>query len=163
MSTVLPLTIREWRPRDLPDIDRIEIASFVEPWPPETFRSEMSSERARGLVACHTTQEGESVVGFSLCWVVADELHLLVLAVDPAYRRLGVARALMDELEWQALGEDLAWIDLEVRPSNDAARDLYETLGFSVVGVRPRYYNNREDALLMRKLLGDEDVGEDRE
>ncbi len=145
------LGIREWKNSDLAEVDCIEAMSFSEPWPAEAFRSELVSDRARGLVATLGEGEDERVVGFSLCWVVADELHLLVLAVHPYHRRRGVASALVEEIEWRAIGEQLAFIDLEVRPSNAAARALYESMGFRVVGRRPRYYNNHEDALLMRK------------
>jgi ribosomal-protein-alanine N-acetyltransferase len=75
-----------------------------------------------------------------------DELHITTLAVRPEYRRKGYARALIRA----ALDAypDVRRVQLEVRPSNAAARALYESLGFTVAGVRRRYYGD-EDALLM--------------
>jgi len=81
---------------------------------------------------------------------VADELHINNLAVAEPYRRRGIGTALMGYVlkEGARMGAQRA--TLEVRRSNDAARQLYERLGFSAAGVRPAYYTNPvEDALVL--------------
>jgi ribosomal-protein-alanine N-acetyltransferase len=81
---------------------------------------------------------------------VLDELHINNLAVLPAFRRKGVAGALLEHVlkEGSALGARRA--TLEVRRSNEAARRLYERLGFTVTGIRRGYYTNPvEDALIL--------------
>jgi ribosomal-protein-alanine N-acetyltransferase len=88
--------------------------------------------------------------GYLIFWVVADEMHILNLAVHPKHRRQGIARRLLAEGLTQAreLGANLAW--LEVRPSNTPARALYASFGFTEVGRRPQYYDDTsEDALLL--------------
>lgn len=79
-----------------------------------------------------------------VCWrTVADETELLNLVVDPAFRRRGIARALVSQVPGPL-------VFLEVRESNTAAQKLYQTLGFQQVGERPGYYRNpTEKAIVM--------------
>ena len=88
--------------------------------------------------------------GFALVWHAADEVHLLDLAVDPLDRRRGVARALVGRVLAYARENGARLVLLEVRQSNDAARALYRSAGFSENGVRRGYYSdNGEDAVEM--------------
>ena len=76
-----------------------------------------------------------------------DELHINSLAVDPAWRRRGLARRLLVSVLGDAVASGAQSATLEVRRSNEAARALYEGLGFKVDGVRRDYYQHpREDA-----------------
>jgi [ribosomal protein S18]-alanine N-acetyltransferase len=88
-------------------------------------------------------------VAFLLVWTVADEVHILDVAVDVAYRRRGIARALMDEALALAREKKARHLLLEVRKSNAPAIALYQSLGFSEMGVRSRYYSDNEDAIEM--------------
>ena len=132
--------------------DAIEIAALAagslrEPWPADSFEREIQLAEARVSVA----REGSLGIGYLSARRIADEVHILSIAVDPARRRRGVARALLDALlcEEQARGARSAL--LEVRTSNLSARAFYESVGFVAVGRRPRYYANGEDALLMTR------------
>lgn len=91
-----------------------------------------------------------SIRGHLGCWIMPDHLHITTVAVDQAHRRQGIATSLIKHLH-----DDLDYdrpYQLEVRQSNDAARKLYETLGYKLYGRRPNYYsNNGEDALIMRR------------
>ena len=92
---------------------------------------------------------GTPVAGFACAWAVLGELHVLQIAVDPASRRNGVARALHAGLVQAARGSaGSGW--LEVRAGNAAALAFYQQAGWQIVGRRPRYYVDGEDALLMR-------------
>ena len=94
--------------------------------------------------------EGSSPAAFLVAWHVADELHVLNIATAPPLRRRGFARALMDEALVYAAKERIRIVLLEVRRSNRAAIKLYRGLGFTALGVRPRYYaDNDEDAVEM--------------
>jgi len=98
-------------------------------------------------------------VGFLVAWHVADELHVLNVATEPSLRRRGIGRALMDFALAYAAAHRVRIVLLEVRRSNRAAIKLYRDLGFTALGVRPRYYaDNDEDAIEM--ILGlDPDTG----
>jgi ribosomal-protein-alanine N-acetyltransferase len=89
-------------------------------------------------------------VGFCSFWKVVDELHINNLAVLPAYRRMGVATSLLTFIFGEGTRLGARRVTLEVRRSNDAARQLYEQFGFSVAGVRTGYYAKPvEDALVL--------------
>ena len=91
-------------------------------------------------------------VGFCSFWRVLDELHINNLAVAPAFRRAGVATALLARVLGDGFRLGASRATLEVRRSNDSARLLYERLGFSVAGVRRAYYTKPvEDAIILRR------------
>src|SRR5690606_1400281 len=99
-------------------------------------------------------REGGEVLGYVLFWHVADEIHLLNVAVAPAARRRGVGRALVEEVLAYGRGAAAAKVLLEVRASNVAALRLYESLGFVRFNVRRRYYADGEDGVEMSLDLG---------
>ena len=134
-------------PGDLDAVLEIEMASFTSPWTREMYLAEMQNV---GISFCYLAREGATVFGFCSFWRVADELHINNLAVAEPYRRRGIGTALMGYVlkEGARMGAQRA--TLEVRRSNDAARQLYERLGFSAAGVRRAYYTNPvEDALVL--------------
>lgn len=93
--------------------------------------------------------------GFIIARVAADEAEILTLAVAPEARRRGVARRLLQAASRQAAGRGAARLFLEVAVGNAAARGLYEGAGFTVAGLRPRYYADGGDALVLsRRLCG---------
>ena len=94
------------------------------------------------------------VAGYCSTWLVSAELHINGLAIAPAFRRQGAARALVRHAlgEGRRLGAHEAL--LEVRRSNRAARQLYASSGFTLRGVRPRYYVQPvDDALILGRRL----------
>ncbi len=137
------------RRMDAGDLDRvveIEAASFADPWSRALIVAELGNGLARPLVA---EVEGR-IEGFIFAWIVADETHILDLAVDPALRGNRIGRELTLSALKSGKQEGAAYAVLEVRRSNAAARRLYATLGFRVVGRRSGYYqDNGEDALVM--------------
>jgi ribosomal-protein-alanine N-acetyltransferase len=84
---------------------------------------------------------------------VADEVEVLFVATHPAHRRRGLARRLLAHALGEAAADGASAALLEVRRSNQGARALYESLGFTAVGERLRYYDDGEDALLLRAAL----------
>ncbi|HTQ03343.1 MAG TPA: ribosomal protein S18-alanine N-acetyltransferase [Polyangiaceae bacterium] len=101
---------------------------------------------------------GAAPLGFALVWLAADEVHLLDLAVDPAFRRRGAGRALLRAVIDGGRAAGGTRVLLEVRRSNEAALGLYAGAGFCELDVRRAYYaDNGEDALVMRLDLA---VGE---
>jgi [ribosomal protein S18]-alanine N-acetyltransferase len=140
------------RPGDLADVMRIERTSFTMPWRESTFRGLMR----RPSAALSVAEVEEVLAGFSVVWFAADEAELGDLAVEPAFRRRGVARALLARVLAECAARGARTLYLEVRESNAAARALYERAGFEMVGRRREYYTApREDACVMRLLLQD--------
>jgi len=133
---------------DLDTILEIERESFVNPWTREMYLAELEN---KGVSYCYVVRtQSQELVGFCSFWRVLDELHINNLAVMPAHRGAGAGTALLREIlrEGARLGARRA--SLEVRRSNEAARRLYERLGFAVAGVRRGYYTNPvEDALVL--------------
>ena len=103
---------------------------------------------------CCAVGEDGTLLGYGGISLVADEAEIITVAVSPAHRRQGIARALMEHM--LCLAEDArASVYLEVRASNTPARELYRSLGFAETGMRKNYYSApREDAVLMMRPAG---------
>ncbi|MFZ5450607.1 MAG: ribosomal protein S18-alanine N-acetyltransferase [Thermodesulfobacteriota bacterium] len=128
----------------------IEKVSFPTPWSRFSFLTELGQSLSHTLVAGPRPPLRRQVWAYLIYWVVAEEMHILNLAVHPQRRRRGLARRLLAQAMTHArtLGAQVAW--LEVRPSNQPALNLYHSLGFQEMGRRPRYYDDtQEDALLL--------------
>ena len=95
-----------------------------------------------------------AIVGMASARLLGDAAHVIRLVVDPAHRRRGTGRALLDGLVDWAKGAGAPALLLEVRASNVVALALYAAAGFVVDGRRPRYYPDGEDALLLRAEIG---------
>ena len=128
--------------RDLPSVMEIDALSLPRPWSAAIWRGELESPHGLYLVI-EDRGEVSGHIGFRH---VLGELHITTIAVRPEYRRRGHARALIGAA--LAAYPNASHVHLEVRPTNAAAIDLYESLGFKTTGRRPRYYGD-EDALLM--------------
>lgn len=144
----------EWQIQQLTSADQIdavlaiEDASFTNPWTREMYLSELEN---RSVSFCFLFRDSSgAAIGFCSFWRVLDELHINNLAVLPAYRRAGVASALLTFVLGEGARQGARRATLEVRRSNEAARLLYERFGFSVAGVRREYYTKPdEDALIL--------------
>ncbi len=134
---------------DLPEVHRIERASFSVPWPDDAYRSELKANRLAAYLVVRA-DDGDSLVAYGGIWLMVDEAHITTFAVDPAWRRQGVGETLLLALLDVARVRRAREATLEVRLSNLPARRLYEKYGFRPAGLRPRYYSdNGEDALIM--------------
>ncbi len=132
---------------DLPQVISIERRAFPTPWSLAMFVLELSKPSGVCLAAVRSDDRGK-LAGYLICSRYADVWHLMNIAVDPAFRRQGFARALLEEM-FESAGRDEAYT-LEVRTSNLPAIALYESYGFKSAGTRPRYYHDTgEDAVIM--------------
>jgi ribosomal-protein-alanine N-acetyltransferase len=96
-----------------------------------------------------TARMAATVAGFAIMRYGDDVAHLNLLAVDPAHRRRGIARALVQWLEESALTAGTFIIGLELRAGNEPARALYRALGYRELGQIPGYYQGVESAIRM--------------
>ena len=135
-------------PSEIDAILAIEEASFTNPWTREMYLAELRND---GVSFFYLARDPERrTIGFCSVWRVLDELHINNLAVLPAWRRAGIGSALLTHVLDEGARMGARRATLEVRRSNEAARQLYERFGFSVVGVRQGYYSNPvEDALVL--------------
>ena len=144
-------------PAHLGALAEIEALCFSQPWSREALAEELGSPCARFLTALVT---GEAV-GYVGAHAACGEFYMDNLAVHPAHRRQGVARALLLALISLAEREGGAFLTLEVRPSNEAALGLYQSLGFWEAGRRKGFYEKpKEDALILRLDLQKPQKGE---
>jgi [ribosomal protein S18]-alanine N-acetyltransferase len=142
--TIVPMN----RPDQIDAVLAIEERAFTNPWTREMYLAELENKTVSFCFLA--TDAAGQAVGFCSFWRVVDELHINNLAVVPEYRRAGVATALLTFVleEGARLGAQRA--TLEVRRSNQPARQLYERFGFVVAGVRYGYYTKPvEDALVL--------------
>ena len=148
MSTAIEL--RPFVAADVDAVHQIEVAANEDPWSRSLFADELridagaSSDR-HWLVAT----ADDTLVAFGGILFVADEVHVMNLAVEPTKQRQGIAARLLAALLTKAGDRGAISATLEVRSSNLAARGLYERFGFSKAGIRPNYYSNGEDAVIM--------------
>ena len=90
------------------------------------------------------------LVGYAGGWVVDGDVQILKVGTSPAWRRRGIARELLAHVAADARNLGAQTVSLEVRAGNEGAQALYKALGLVPVGTRPRYYSDREDALIMQ-------------
>lgn len=144
----LSVTLRAANAGDVAAMAEIERLAFTDPWPLSAFQELIRQPHARVTVA-ENAQEG--VCGYCVMLHVLDEGEIANIAVAPAWWRRGVASRLLDEALREAVTREIRSVFLEVRLSNEPARQLYESRGFAPVGRRRAYYRDPlEDALVLR-------------
>lgn len=140
--------IRELKESEIPLIADIERVCFSNPWSEKSIEDSFCLD-CNHFFVCESEGRIAGYIGLS---IAADEGYILNVAVLPEYRRKGIGEALV---RYVITGfGDLAFVTLEVRPSNTAAVALYQKLGFERVGERKNYYRNPdENALLLTKFF----------
>lgn len=129
----------------------LEKTCFSDPWSENSIASELKNPLSLWLVALADSK----VVGYVGSQSVIGESDMMNVAVDPNYRRMGIAYRLIEALIAALAEKDNHSLALEVRASNTPAIALYGKMGFTEVGRRRNYYRNpREDALILRKEWG---------
>lgn len=140
------LVIRQINPADIGGVERIETASFTDPYPTSVLLALAIFNPSTFLVA---TLKGE-VIGYASATIEGEgSAHLASVAIDPAYRARGVAKQLLESLLTTLRGRSISHVRLEVRESNLAAQKLYLSLGFQHHHRVKNYYENGEDAAVM--------------
>ena len=154
--------IRDAIARDLARIGEIERMAYSTPWSLKSFERELTLPFSKILVAnlkaakptledAYASDDG--LVGFLCRWLVADECHILNVAVHPEYRRRGVGFVLLNSTITEAVSKQASCVTLEVRRANVAARQLYRKLKFEERRLRRHYYGPGEDAIVMELQL----------
>ena len=149
--------IRAATASDLPRITEIERLSYAAPWSLKSFERELSLPFSKILVAetapSASASSARTMAGFLCRWLVADECHVLNIAVHPEHRRHGVGFLLLNTTIAEAISRQAACVTLEVRRANLPARQLYRKLKFEERRLRRHYYGPGEDAIVMELQL----------
>jgi ribosomal protein S18 acetylase RimI-like enzyme len=138
--------IRPAHADDVPLVAALEAKVFPDPWPAHLYLQEVGQPLRFQQVAYSAS--GYLSAYLFACWQF-DELHVLKVATHPLHEGRGLATALLDLARAEADRLRGRGLSLEVRPSNRRAYLLYRRLGYQVIGRRPRYYADGEDALVM--------------
>jgi ribosomal-protein-alanine N-acetyltransferase len=143
--------IRPLGERDLEAVAAIERAIYEFPWSLGNFRDSLAAG-----YSCWAYHSPDGLIGYAVMMIGAGEAHLLNLSIAAPLQRRGYGKRLLEHLVKVARSYGARAMLLEVRPSNEAARQLYLAYGFEQVGVRRGYYparDGREDALLLTYRL----------
>ncbi|MDE6357321.1 MAG: ribosomal protein S18-alanine N-acetyltransferase [Eubacteriales bacterium] len=144
------IAIKKMTKEHIEQVYSIEEKCFSIPWSKKSFEKEINENKmAIYLVAL----KDEQVVGYAGMWHVINEGHITNVAVSPEYRRQGIGESLVNKLIEIAKEKEMIGLTLEVRTSNEIAKNLYKKQGFLLDGIRKEYYENKEDAFIMWKNL----------
>jgi ribosomal-protein-alanine N-acetyltransferase len=146
------ILIRDMGFDDVAMVAQLERRSYAFPWSDAIFR-----DCLRAGYYCCVAQLDHIVMGYAIMSSGAGEAHVLNLCVAQDYRCRGIGTQLLGHVLEFARGLGVSDVFLEVRPSNTIAIRLYQSQGFSQIGVRRGYYQaaeGREDAVVLRRILG---------
>ncbi|NNF69911.1 MAG: ribosomal protein S18-alanine N-acetyltransferase [Acidimicrobiia bacterium] len=143
-NVVTAPAVRSMTSDDLSRVLELEESTFPQPWSPGVFRDELALDNRRYMVA----EADDRLLGYAGLMLLGEDAHVTTIAAAPDARGLRLGTRLMLELAELAMASGARHLTLEVRMSNERARDLYRRFGFAPVGLRKNYYRN-EDALVM--------------
>ncbi len=145
------ILLRAMQQKDVPGVMAIEEVVCDFPWTYSIF-----SDCIKVGYSCWVLEDEGDIIGYGLLSIAANEGHILNLCIKPERQRQGLGRRMMEHLMEQAKQLKAKSVYLEVRVSNHGAFDLYQRLGFAVIGHRKDYYphiNGREDALVLELVF----------
>ena len=132
---------------DLDEISDILYSDFDDFWTVSTLKSELQNPNSQYIV----TKLNNEIVGFGGIWKAVDDIHITDIVVKKSFRRQNIGSILLKQLIALAEKENITSITFEVNSNNITAQKLYEKFGFKRVGLRKKYYNNTDDAVIMTK------------
>lgn len=148
VSSIVNDILRRASVGDIDDLMIVETASYSEPFSREVFLEFLNDDSTICVVA---EREGQ-IIGYALAAINLQLSQLLSIAVAPEHRSTGIARRLLAGVMDYCRTSGADNIRLEVRSANYPARKLYNAMGFSLIGLRNKYYGD-DDALVMRADL----------
>jgi len=145
------ITLRDMEAADIPAVHELERRLFpVDAWPLQMFRDELAQlDTRRYLVA----ELHGGIVGYAGLMCIEPISDVQTIAVVPEQEGKGIGSALLTELIVESRRRGAHDVLLEVRADNPRAQQLYRRFGFEQIHVRPRYYRDGVDALIMRLQL----------
>ena len=143
------LIIEQMNLNHLETISDILHSDFDNFWTVQTFKQELENSNTYYIVA----KIDNEIVGFGGVLKILNELQLNYIVTKKNKRNLGIASKILDNLICFANTNNIEYITLEVNEKNINAIKLYEKFGFKKIGLRKKYYNNIDNAILMKKNI----------
>jgi ribosomal-protein-alanine N-acetyltransferase len=139
------------RPSDIKAVMAIEQVVFPTPWKASAYEYEVTRNRLADyqVLLAGLGDQPLQLIGYAGTWTLADELHISTIAVARAWQGRGLGELLLLNMLNRSYQMPVTMVTLEVRRGNLVAQGLYRKYRFEVVGERRRYYEGREDALIM--------------
>ena len=134
---------------DLSLIKDILIDDFDDFWTYDVLQEELNNPNSEYFVA----KLENNILGFAGIWKAVDDVHITDIVVKKSNRQTGIGSKLMEKLIQTAKSQNFNSITLEVNEHNQPAINLYLKYGFKNVGFRKKYYNNKDNAIIMTKEL----------
>jgi ribosomal-protein-alanine N-acetyltransferase len=119
---------------------------FDDFWKASILKSELENENSICIVA----KQNDEIVGFASIWNAVYDIHITNIVVRKDLRKQGIGTLLLEKLiKITKKMDNINSITLEVKTTNKPAINLYSKYGFEKVGLRKKYYNNTDDAIIM--------------
>ncbi len=134
---------------DFENIKDILQSDFDEFWNANILKSELENENSKYIVA----KENDHIVGFAGIIITPIDVEITNIVTKKSNRKNGIGKRLLDKLIQMAKKINSKTISLEVNEKNDIAIHLYESYGFEKIGLRKKYYNGEDNAIIMTKVL----------
>lgn len=152
------LIVRNMTESDIEAIVSMEKAVFSDAWTAKGIRDTYNQSHAFVM----TAEVENKLAGYCIVYFVLDEGEIARIAVDNCFRRQGVGRKLLEQVENTCKEKGIIRLMLDVRESNESARAFYKSLGFKEDGVRRNFYEMpKENAVLMSKQVNASEANKD--
>ena len=138
---------------NISDLDKIAstlLTEFDDFWSVDILKNELLNPNSKYIVA----KKENEIIGFAGIWKAVDDIHITNIVVKKSFRNKGIGSIILKQLiEISKLEKNINSITLEVNIKNIPAQKLYEKFGFENVGIRKKYYNNIDDAIIYTKYF----------
>jgi ribosomal-protein-alanine N-acetyltransferase len=143
--------IHKMRESDLDEVVRMDTSSRPTPWSRQSFLHELRNPFSYCFTLNKEIDSHDRNIGFLCFRIVGEESEILCLVIHVQYRQMGLGRELMKFYTDFCCQRRVKTFFLEAGASNQAAIRLYRSFLYYSIGVRPKYYQGKEDALLMTR------------
>lgn len=140
------MEIFEMTIKDLEIIKENLQKDFDEFWNENILREELLCQDRKYIVV----KESNEILGFAGIWISPIDVELMNIVIKKDKRNKGIGKKILDEIINLAKSTNLEYLTLEVNEKNVIACKLYKNAGFNVIGIRKKYYNNTDNAIIMK-------------
>ncbi len=146
------MIVRKMEEKDIDSVTDLEAECFLDPWPKSQIEYEIKENPCSVVLVA---EEDEKIVGYIDFMITFDSATINRVAVLPKHRNKGLGFRLLEEMKsiCKEQEDEVAWITLEVRASNESAIRLYEKNGYEKITVKRKYYKDGEDAIYMVRSI----------